>query len=88
MYNPLQLPPEVLELQSKQIEEMIAKFKQDDAQPSFLEQMKQHFPPEEFERIFLNTPDIDDVNRHPLGLTGNRRMRRAEQAKRRRLSRY
>lgn len=88
MYNPLQLPPEVLELQSKQIEEMVAKLKQDDAQPSFLEQMRQHFSPEEFERQCLNTPDIDDTNRHPLGLTGNRRMRRAEQAKRRRLSRY
>ena len=88
MYNPLRLPPEVLELQSKHIEEMVAKLKQEDAKPFPLEQMKQHFSPEEFERIFLNTPDIDDTNRHPLGLPGNRRMRRAEQAKRRRLSIY
>lgn len=88
MYNPFQLPPEVLELQSKRIEEMVAKLKQDDSKSFPLEQMKKHFSPEEFERQCLNTPDIDDTNRHPLGLTGNRRMRRAEQAKRRRLSRY
>lgn len=88
MYNPLQLPPEVLEFQSKQIKEMIAKFKQDDAPPSVLEQMKQHFSPEEFERIFLNPPDIDNANIDPLEFLVNRRTRRAEQAKRRRLSRY
>ena len=87
MYNPLQLPHEVLELQSKQIEERLAKLREDDAQ-HFMEQMRQHFSPEEFERQYLNNPDIDDTNRHPLGLTGNRRMRRAEQAKRRRLLRY
>lgn len=88
MYNPLQIPHEVLELQSKQIEERLAKLREDDAPPFPLEQMKKHFSPEEFERIFLNNPDIDDMNIHPLELTGNRRMRRAEQAKRRRLSRY
>lgn len=101
MYTPLQLPHEVLELQSKLIEELKKNYSPEEFQRAvlrypheettiqdYIKDIKQNIDPEEFKRAFLNIPDIDDANRHPLGLTGNRRMRRAEQAKRRRLSRY
>ena len=101
MYNPLQLPSEVLELQSKQIEELKKNYSPEEFQravlrypheeitiPDYIKDIKQNLNPEEFQRAFLNTPDIDNANRDPLEFLVNRRMRRAEQAKRRRLSRY
>jgi hypothetical protein len=101
MYNPFQLPPHVLEQQSKLIKEMIKynpheEYKravlhlpfEECIMPDNIRQIKQDIDPEEFQHVFLNPTDIDNADMNPLEVLVNRRMRRVEQAKRRRLSRY
>ena len=89
MYNPFQLPPEVLELQSKRIEEMVKYNPQEEYKravlhlpfeecimPDNIRQIKQDIDPEEFQRAFFNPPDIDDADIDPIEFLLHLSMRR------------